>query len=577
MANQSIYSAFERMWEHTSVADSEIRGLISELTERFNALAESDDTTLDTLKEIVEYIKSNRTLIESVTTTKVNVDDIIDNLITNDSKKPLSAAQGKALKDLIDALQTAINNITIPVTSVNNKTGAVNLTASDVGALPSTTTIPTKVSDLTNDSEFATEQYVDDAIEDHDTSPLAHANKMNSQNPVGEGSFSMNRVPDTVIGINSFAEGMMTEASGDYSHAEGHGTTAEGECSHAEGDSTEASGDYSHAEGRNTYAEGAYSHVEGRDNHIHNDYAHVEGCGNSSSGNYSHVQGKYSIGSSNAAHVVGNGSEDQSSNAHVLDWNGNAWFAGDVYVGSESGIDNDGGSKKLATEEYVDNATANIDLSMKVSRSGDTMTGPIEFSGTSHAIDFDTSGWIRGKTTSGSRYDIFGYSNPTTLQVGGTYPALALKGKNTRPTYNDAEMALLSDVESNMFIAEYDVTTLEELQAAVNAGKQLVCKYSESNGIIKYATGYPVNTNSYIFSEICGKYVITFTYAVSRWGSIQTKYLPVTNENGKLEDVLVAKNNTDYTTKQVRNIILVADGEEIPAGANGDICLVYAP
>lgn len=40
---------------------------------------------------------------------------------------------------------------TAPVTSVNSKTGAVSLTASDVGALPDTTTIPSKLSDLTND------------------------------------------------------------------------------------------------------------------------------------------------------------------------------------------------------------------------------------------------------------------------------------------------------------------------------------------------------------------------------------------------------------------------------------------
>jgi hypothetical protein len=33
--------------------------------------------------------------------------------------------------------------------------------------------------------------------------------------------------------------------------------------------------------------------------------------------------------------------------------NGNAWFAGEVYVGSTSGINKDTGSKKLATEEFV--------------------------------------------------------------------------------------------------------------------------------------------------------------------------------------------------------------------------------
>lgn len=40
---------------------------------------------------------------------------------------------------------------------------------------------------------------------------------------------------------------------------------------------------------------------------------------------------------------------------------------------------------------------------------------------------------------------------------------------------------------------------------------------------------------------------------------------------------LVAQNNTDYTTKQVRNIFLIADGETLPTGGNGDICLVYMP
>lgn len=43
-----------------------------------------------------------------------------------------------------------------PVTSVNNKTGAVVLDASDVGALPDTTFIPSKTSDITNDSGFIT-------------------------------------------------------------------------------------------------------------------------------------------------------------------------------------------------------------------------------------------------------------------------------------------------------------------------------------------------------------------------------------------------------------------------------------
>ena len=45
---------------------------------------------------------------------------------------------------------------TVPVQSVNSKTGAVVLNASDVGALPSSTVIPTKTSDLVNDSGYIT-------------------------------------------------------------------------------------------------------------------------------------------------------------------------------------------------------------------------------------------------------------------------------------------------------------------------------------------------------------------------------------------------------------------------------------
>lgn len=51
---------------------------------------------------------------------------------------------------------SASNPPPYPVTNVNGKTGDVSLTASDVGALPNTTTIPSKLSDLTADSTHRT-------------------------------------------------------------------------------------------------------------------------------------------------------------------------------------------------------------------------------------------------------------------------------------------------------------------------------------------------------------------------------------------------------------------------------------
>ena len=102
-------------------AHNDIRELITGLTTRLNTLADSDDTTLDQMSEIVSYIKNNKSLIDGITTSKINVDDIINNLTTNASNKPLSAAQGVALKALIDAIA-----------------------------------VPTKTSELTNDSGYLT-------------------------------------------------------------------------------------------------------------------------------------------------------------------------------------------------------------------------------------------------------------------------------------------------------------------------------------------------------------------------------------------------------------------------------------
>ena len=83
-----------------------------------SALADSDDTTLDQLSEIVAYIKSNKSLIDAITTNKVSVSDIIDNLTTNSATKPLSAAQGVVLKSLIDSIviPTKLSELTADAT-----------------------------------------------------------------------------------------------------------------------------------------------------------------------------------------------------------------------------------------------------------------------------------------------------------------------------------------------------------------------------------------------------------------------------------------------------------------------------
>lgn len=172
-------------------AHSDLRQLINGLAARLNAFANSTDEDLDTAQEFMLYIKANRDLISQITTSKVSVADIVNNLNTNASNKPLSAAQGVALKALIDAITvptkvsqlendakyltgftesdptvpdwakektkpsynksevglgnvdnvkqySASNPPPYPVASVNGKTGALTLDAADVGAHPNT-------------------------------------------------------------------------------------------------------------------------------------------------------------------------------------------------------------------------------------------------------------------------------------------------------------------------------------------------------------------------------------------------------------------------------------------------------
>ena len=126
---------------------------------------------------------------------------------------------------------------------------------------------------------------------------------LNSTNPTGIGSLSMNRLDGSTVGRNSVTEG--------------YNCTASGASSHAEGESTKASNTYAHAEGVSTTASGDLG-------------AHAEGYGTIAKCNSSHVEGKYNIADTgNYAHIIGNGTNDTTrSNAFTVDWSGNVIASG---------------------------------------------------------------------------------------------------------------------------------------------------------------------------------------------------------------------------------------------------------
>lgn len=133
-----------------------------------NALLKSDNINLDTIQEIVNYIENNKDLIDSIMLTKVNISDVIDNLTTTDSTKPLSANQGVILKEFIDALPEWAKQSTKPTyyySEILERPAQVRVSVTKVG-------IPTKVSQLENDANYATEQFVNDSISSFDFSAI---------------------------------------------------------------------------------------------------------------------------------------------------------------------------------------------------------------------------------------------------------------------------------------------------------------------------------------------------------------------------------------------------------------------
>lgn len=80
--------------------------------EALNTLLTSNDVNLDTLQEIVDFIKDNEADITSLLSGKVNISDVYNALDYTLAGKVLDARQGKALKDLIDAKESSSNKAT---------------------------------------------------------------------------------------------------------------------------------------------------------------------------------------------------------------------------------------------------------------------------------------------------------------------------------------------------------------------------------------------------------------------------------------------------------------------------------
>lgn len=204
----------------------------------------------------------------------------------------------------------------------------------------------------------------------------------------------------TAEGTVAHAEGYGTGALGAYSHVEGYSTAtiSTATAAHAEGEETQAQAPRAHAEGYHSIAAGEASHAEGYMTSTNASAAHSEGLGTQARGEAQHVQGKFNIVDNTSAHIVGNGENiNDRSNAHTLDWSGNAWFAGDVYVGctATTNTNKDDGSKKLATEEIAQQKadTALADAKAYTDETKNALLGTEELVGTYDTLK-EIGAWI---------------------------------------------------------------------------------------------------------------------------------------------------------------------------------------
>ena len=322
-------------------------------------------------------------------------------LISNSSGKvavsDVTSTELGYLDGVTSAIQTQLDGKVPTSRTVNGKALSANisLTASDVGAASS------------SHSHSAS----------NITSGILSVERGGTGN--SSGYVRAGQLSGSSIGTMATAEGRNTTASGDYSHVEGNYSEATGSSSHAEGQNTVASGAMSHAEGENTEAIGKCSHAEGQSTIANGDYCHV--------------QGKYNVEDTNGtyAHIIGGGSSTSSrANIHTVDWNGNAWYKGNVSVSTTKGLTRSDGKYLVYNDETNNNiqigglSSSHIsgqvmvvaDKGLRVDRGGAIIVG-------SQIVPAGTPNGLTTEATSTPVYMLVNNAN-TDLQLGGVSNAL---------------------------------------------------------------------------------------------------------------------------------------------------------
>lgn len=298
--------------------------------------------------------------------------------------------------------------------------------------------------------------------------------------------------------------GDRTTATGENSHAEGSQCEALTDCTHAEGFQAIARGLYSHAEGYQTRANGVISHAEGDGAWASGYASHAEGYNTKAAGEYQHVQGKHNVidEANKFADIVGNGADSlNKSNAYALDWDGNLYLKGGVYVNCNA--DSTGGTKLSLDVDSIMNAIKD-QLYEKVYPVGsvymtsDDNFNPAEvFGGTWHHVTEDVylkAVMSGGGSTGGSTDHVITSSNlpPHVHGMKHTHN-VSSKGYYAIATQKTWQFETFGGKFSDKS-AKYKVPMVRTATSSSPSGEQRDCKTTGSASITDTGTGSFANT-----------------------------------------------------------------------------------
>ena len=444
---------------------------------------------------------------------------------------------------------------TISITDVNGTTSAeIFSPIANVTKDGNTVTITITDEDGTT-SETVDTSEIDDTAGLGDTDKTWSANKLTSEfnqkadliNPEFSGHIILGN--GTATGQNSLAIGTDSWASGDNSLANGNHAIAHGYSSHSEGDYTEATGYAGHAEGYHTLATGFAGHAEGDYTTAEGRGSHAEGFHTTASAPYMHSSGEYNIDpasgiepwnknttyftgdrvsygiygaiavfeslqDNNTNHTpisplywsliterdygvletVGNGTaENARSNARMLDWDGNEYLAGDIYVNCNP--DGTGGTKLTpGVIPVIPEFIYDIDEGYSCNMSFSDIYSAIEDHKCTYASDSDR---IAPLAAYDSLEIVFRNTIVvTSVEFSGTetisYAINSNDQVNVSTYYNSPDSSITANVEQNASRHDYSIGDLFMLLTSSNPYETHLYK---ATSVIAYGDTITPNTN----------------------------------------------------------------------------------